>query len=64
MDFFKTSSTEDAGADNNCSADGVVGCTTTTDDNLDEVDEVDPLLDTTWYPIKDQPHKPHLNCHQ
>ena len=44
MDFFKSSSAEGAGADNNCSADGVVGCTTTTDDNLDVVDEVDPLL--------------------
>ena len=45
MKFFKSSAAADAGADNNCSEDGVVGCSTTTDDSLN--DEVDPLLDTT-----------------
>ena len=37
--------------DNNCSEDGVVGCTTTNDDNLN--DEVDPLLDTTNHQMSD-----------
>ena len=45
MKFFKSWSVEGAGADNNSSEDGVVGCTTTTDDNLN--DEFHPLLDTT-----------------
>ena len=44
MKFFKSWSAEDAGADNNSFEDGVVGCTTTTYDNLN--DEVDSLLDT------------------
>ena len=44
MKFFKSSSAEYAGADNNSSEDGVVGCTTATDDDLN--DEVDPLLYT------------------
>ena len=45
MKFFKSSSAEDAGADNDSFEGGVVGCTTTTNDDL--IDEVDPLLDAT-----------------
>ena len=45
MKFFKSSSAEDAGADNDSSEDSVVGCTTTTDDDLK--DEADHLLDVT-----------------
>ena len=45
MKFPKLSFAEDARADNNNSEDGVVGCTTTIDDDLN--DEVDTLLDTT-----------------
>ena len=43
MKFFKSSSAEDAGADNS-SEDGVASCTTTFD--YDVNDEVDSLLDT------------------
>ena len=43
MKFFKLLSAEDEGADNDSSEDGVVGCTTTTDDDLN--DEADLLLD-------------------
>ena len=51
MKFFKSSSAEDACANNDSSEDEVVGCTTTTDDNLN--DEVDPLLDTTNHQMSD-----------
>ena len=44
MKFFKSSSAEDAGADNDGSEGGIVACTTTTDDDLN--DEVDPY----WMP--------------